>query len=251
MPQSQQQQQTVNSQLAKLPNQFYEEDMIVWADEDPEVAMPDLDPLWTEGPKDDWFESHKQAMREARKVGKPVLMWFTDSSSNPASKALNLELFSTEKFSSWAHDKLILLRIDRAVSDSDPKRLSKKREYVEKMRQRYKVLGNPVVVVLSPRGTQHAKYRGYRVGDADFYLGKLKSGYRKAQLDYGRWREEYEAKGYRVWHDKRGRSVFAKPKKYKNGVLYLVEPDGKKSKTSLNKLSAEDEAWVLDRVSKQ
>lgn len=238
----------VNPQLPSAPSELYGEEEIIWVDEDPTVAMPGLDELWKRGPRDEWHRSHAEAMREARKLGRPVLVWFTDSDRNPTSQALDTELFSTEKFNTWASDKVVLLQIDRNVVDSNQKRLSKKREYVEKMRKRYKILGNPVVVILSPRGTQHAKYRGYRSGDADFYLGKLKSGYRNAQLDYGRWREEYEAKGYRVWHDNRGRKVFAKPKAYKDGILYLVEPDGKKSRTSLSKLSQEDRDWVLEKV---
>lgn len=235
-------------QAPHTPTELYDEDMIAWADEDPDAPMPGLDELWEKPPQDEWFLSYKKAMRESRKQGKPVLLWFTDSKNNAASSALDNELFATEKFRTWANEKLILLRIDQNVQDSDAHRLTLKREYVKKIRKRFKALGSPVVVILSPRGTKHATYRGYKSGDSTFYLGKLKSGYRNAQVDYGQWREEYEAKGYRVWHDHQNRKVFAKPKALKDGILYLVEPDGRRSKTSLQKLSPEDRKWVTQKL---
>ena len=105
--------------------------------------------------------------------------------------------------------------------------------------------------MLSPRGTQFGKYRGYKTGGSLFYFGRLKSAHRNALADYGNWREEYEAKGYRIWHDNKGRKVFAKPVSLKSGEITLKNPEGKRSKTSLKKLSPPDQAWVADYVKKQ
>jgi thioredoxin-related protein len=236
---------TTSTSMAALPS---EED-ILWAPEDPNAPMEELDNLWENMPKnvDSWHVSYEKALREARKDGKPVLMWFTDSKSNAASKALANELFNHNKFKKWAEENVVLLRIDSFIVEDDSDRKERKREYVRKLKKRYKVLGAPVVVILSPRGTSFGKYTGYKSGSPDFYFGKLKSGYRNAAEDYGRWREEYERKGYRVWHDNRGRKVFAKPRGLKDETLYLITPGGEKSKTSLSKLSPEDRAWVAEQ----
>lgn len=226
------------------PSQLYDEEDIVWASEDPEEEMAELEALWESGPQDDWFESYTEALKEARKEGKPVLMWFTDSKSNVSTQALSNELFSLPGFSKWAHENVIRLRIDSYVRDSDSDRLERKRDYVNDLKERYKVLGAPVVFILSPRGSVFGKYTGYKTGSSVFYFGRLKNAHRNAVVDYGKWRSDLEDKGYRVWHDHRGRKVFAKPSRLSKGTLHLVAPDGARSKTALSKLSAEDRAWV-------
>ena len=127
----------------------------------------------------------------------------------------------------------------------------RKKKYINQLRKQYRVTGLPVVLMLSPRGTQFGKYIGYKTGNSRFYLGKLKSSHRNAMVDYGNWRQEYEAKGYRIWHDHKGRQVFAKPIGLQQGVITLKDPEGRRSKTSLKKLSREDRAWVGDYVKKQ
>ncbi|MFC5049428.1 thioredoxin family protein [Rubritalea spongiae] len=238
----------VSSSMAALPS---EED-IIWAPEDPDAPMEELDDLWENMPKDvdSWHVSYIKAMREAREEGKPVLMWFTDSQRNVATKALANEVFNHKKFKDWADEKVVLLRIDSFIVEDNSDLKERKRQYVRDLKERYKVLGAPVVVMLSPRGTSFGKYTGYKSGSAEFYFGRLRSGYRNAAQDYQRWRQEYERKGYRVWHDYRGRKVFAKPRALRDGELYLITPDGKKSKTSLSKLSAEDQAWVAEQRKK-
>lgn len=235
-------------------SELYGEDKIVWADENPDVEMGGLEELWKIGPQDNWFESYTDAMRVARKEGKPVLMWFSNTnpkSPNPTNQALDEELFSTGVFETWAAEKVVRLRVDSNIREEDQHKKVKKREYVNDLKKRYKVHGSPVVIMLSPRGASFGKYIGYKSGDASFYHGRLKSAYRNAMTDYGKWREEYQAKGYRVWHDSKGRKVFAKPRSLKGNTLYLIDPDGKKSKTSLSKLSQEDRTWVLEYQKKK
>lgn len=238
----------ISSSSALLPK---EED-ILWASEDPDAEMQELGDLWENMPRqvDAWHASYSMAMQESRREGKPVLIWFTDSKSNSIDKALEAEVFSQQEFKSWAEGNVILLRVDRRIYEDDPHLKKRKVDYVNNLKKRYKVLGAPVVLVLSPRGASFGKYVGYKASAPEFYFGKLKSGYRNAVEDYGRWREEYERKGYRVWHDNRGRKVFAKPRALRDGTIYLITPGGKKSKTSLSNLSADDRAWVAEQKTK-
>ena len=52
-------------------------------------------------------------------------------------------------------------------------------------------------------------------------------------------------RGYREWTDERGRKLFAKLSRYREGELILVEPDGKRILARESKLSAEDRTWIL------
>lgn len=232
-------------------SRLYSEDKIIWADEDPDKPMVELEEIWKIGPQDNWYESYTEAMRLARKNGKPVLLWFTNSDRNSAAKSLSNELFSTSDFEDWAIDNVIRLRMDSNIIEDDQRRKDNKQKYINKLRKRYKVMGSPVVLMLSPRGSQFGKYIGYKTGGSLFYFGRLKSSHRNALADYGNWREEYEAKGYRIWHDNKGRKVFAKPVSLQAGEITLKNPEGKRSKTTLKKLSPDDQAWVADYVKKQ
>ena len=241
----------IQATLTTDSSQLYSEDKIVWADEDPDKPMAELEEIWKIGPQDNWYESYTEAMRLSRKNGKPVLLWFTNSDRNTAAKSLDNELFSHSEFEDWAAENVVRLRVDSNINEDDERRKDKKQKYINQLRKQYKVMGSPVVLMLSPRGTQFGKYRGYKTGGSLFYFGRLKSAHRNALADYGNWREEYEAKGYRIWHDNKGRKVFAKPVSLKSGEITLKNPEGKRSKTSLKKLSPADQAWVADYVKKQ
>lgn len=226
------------------------EDDIVWAEEDPNKPMA-LDEVWSKPTQSDWYVSYKKALNDSRKSGKPLLIWFTNSASSPTCKLLSNELFSTSQFKDWADENVILLRLDSNVQESDDHLRTQKREYIDGLKRRYKVLGAPVVQVLSPRGNSYGNYRGYRSGDPGFYFGRLKTAQVNAKNDYGRWRENLEKKGYRMWHDLRGRTLFAKLLRYSKGDVLLVEPDGTKSKTHESKLSSDDARWINEQKAKR
>lgn len=223
--------------------QLPSEDEIEWADEDPNAPMS-LDEVWSKKPQDEWNVSYFKAVKQARRQGRPLLIWFTHSSSSPMCKKLSMEVFSAKGFRDWASENVIRLRVDSLVNDEDVALRTRKREYIQKLKRRYKVVGAPVVLLVSPRGTVAAKYVGYHSGNGEFYFGRLKSGYKVALKDYANWREEMESKGYRMWHDRRGRTLFAKLNRYKVTHIELKEPDGSKSTLAIKKLSAEDQQWI-------
>ena len=239
-----------NRVVAKVGQLSTREEDIVWAPEDPDVPIAELEGIVVndENPLDSWFEDYGKAMKKARVEGKPVMLWFTRSRNSPLCQQLSAELFSQKEFEEWADENLIRMRIDSNIQERDTAKRKDRERYVASIKKRYRVLGQPVVVVISPRGTEFGKYRGYTAGSAEFYFGRLKNAQRTAQKDHASWQSEMERKGYRTWHDARGRAVFAKVTRYRNGVIWLVEPDGKKSSTSVSKLSAEDRQFVERKV---
>jgi thioredoxin-related protein len=244
---------TAGGNVTPVPANITPENDIAWTDPDnPEAGIPELSTLM-EGPKrGPWEESDKAAFRRASREGKPVLLWFTDSKNSPGCKAIAAELFSKSEFESWVRDRFVRLRVDSQVRQRDPNlsmdeaatREANLREYVAILKKRYKVLGHPTVLVLSPDGEVIGRYKGYRTGDADYFWGLLKQGDLVAQKRYGEWRTGLEKKGYREWQDRSGRKVFAKLLAYSEGKLLLVEPDGVRSKTVESRLSADDREWI-------
>lgn len=232
--------------VAKVGQLTTREEDIVWAPEDPDTPIAALEDLVVddENPLDSWFEDYGKAMKKARVEGKPVMMWFTRTKNSPLCKLLSAELLSHKEFEDWADENVVRLRVDANIQESNTAKRKDRERYVAELKSRYRVLGQPVVVIISPRGTEFGKYRGYKSGSAGFYFGRLKNAQRTAQQDHVSWQSEMERKGYRTWHDARGRGVFAKVVRYRNGVIWLVQPDGKKSSTSVSKLSTEDRQYV-------
>jgi hypothetical protein len=225
------------------------EEDIVWAPEDPNMPITELEGLSVEdAPIDSWYLDYDKAMNKAQVEGKPIMIWFTRSKNSPLCKLLSAELLVHKEFEDWADANVVRLRVDSNIMETDTAKRKDREEYVAELKTRFNILGQPVVVIISPKGTEYGKYRGYKSGTAEFYFGRLRNAQRTAQQEFVSWKSEMESKGYRTWHDARGRSVFAKVIRYRDGRIWLVEPDGKKSSTTVNKLSAEDRQYIDRKV---
>ena len=226
---------------------------IVWAPENPDEAIGGgLDELWKQPESKSWHISYIKAMRQARESGKPVLIWFTNSARSPLCAALSQELFSNSDFDSWAANKLVRLRVDDQISgiSKGENAWTNRKNYIGKLKKKYKVHGNPTVIILSPSGGSIAQYRGYKKGYPDYYWGRIKNDVEKAESDYGAWREKLEKRGYRMWINRQGRKTFAKLYRFHSGKVTLIDPDGKRGITSFNKLSDADQTWIIQEKKK-
>lgn len=228
------------------------QDEIVFTDpdaENPEEIPTELKDLLsaapTEGP---WRRSYKNTFKEARQTGKPVLMWFTDSQASPNCRMLSEELFSQKEFEEWAGENFVRLQLDQRVQGSKlDNEVAEKASFIRDLKKRYKILGQPTLLVLTPAGEVIGRYKGYRRGQADFKWGQLKQAALLAGRSHEQWREKLEKKGYRNWSDPRGRSIFAKLVSYRDGRLILVEPDGTRAKTKESQLSSKDQEWIAEQ----
>ena len=119
-------------------------------------------------------------------------------------------------------------------TDENPTRV------LAKLKKQYRVLGHPSVIMLGPSGEVIGRYRGYKRGDANYLWGQIKHAVNVATESRRQWRSDLEAKGYREWKDRSGRSVCAKLTGYATGNLPLIEPDGTRSKTREDRLSDAD-----------
>ncbi len=229
---------------------------IVWTDaDDPDAEIPDLSGLLQEATKDGvWAESETSVRRESKKTGKPLLIWFTDGARSVECKNLDAELFIRDDFEKWADANVIRLRVDQNVGGvgsiikGEP---AEKREYVRKLKERYKVRGYPSLLMVAPSGEVVGRYKGYRKGRSEFLWGQLKQSAGVAADNHKRWVASLEKKGYREWSDGKGRSIFARLVSYRDGELFLVEPDGQRFRTHEKRLSAGDQEWIRQEKEKR
>ena len=224
------------------------EEDIVWAPEDPDEAIDGaLEELWKSPDNKSWHQSYVQATQQSRQTGKPLLIWFTDSLYSPTCRHLSEEVFSTTDFEQWASEQVVRLRVDKRIParERSTDLGVRKMKYIDKLIKRYGVNGCPTVILLKPGGEVHVNYRGYKKGDADYYWARMKQAVTTIEKGYALWREKYEKRGYRIWTNRDGRKTFAKLYRYRAGIVTLVDPDGQGGKTSFNKLSDADQAWIL------
>lgn len=227
---------------------------IAWTGFDGE-GIPELDNLMAAPKKGPWEESETIARQTAAREGKPILIWFTDSARSPMCKVLSAELFSTPEFGKWADENLVRLRVDANVAVDDPKlsldqkitRQVELKGYVTRLKKRYRVLGQPSLLLLNPSGEVIARYRGYKRGDSAFFWGVIKQGVAASVAAYTTWRQGLEKKGYREWRGASGRKVFAKLVSYSKGTLVLIEPGGERYRTEESKLSTGDRKWISEQ----
>lgn len=232
------------------------EDIVYTDPDNPEAPIPELTTLLSMSKKGPWEESETLAKQRSVREGKPLLIWFTDSQRSPMCKALSGELFATHEFGEWATENLVRLRVDSANvktkdldADSEDAENFRSRSmaYYADLKKRYKVMGYPSLVMLSPSGEVVGTYRGYKKGDSKFVWGQLKQSAAVSDASYKGWREGMEKKGYREWSDRTDRKIFAKLVSYSKGELVLIEPNGRRARTRESSLSEKDRQWIADQ----
>jgi len=232
-----------------------DEDLVFTDPDNPNAEIPELSSLLSQAKRGPWESSETIAKKRSSREGKPLLIWFTDSEKSPMCKAISQELFSSRDFGVWADEKIIRLKVDAAINVDDPDLTLREkatrevnlRTYVTALKKRYKILGQPNLVMLNPSGEVIGRYRGYKRGEAEFTWGLIKQGEAAASHSHKAWQAELEKKGYREWQDRQERKVFAKLTNYSKGTLSFIEPDGTRSRTTEVKLSDKDRAWIAEQ----
>ncbi len=237
------------------PEGFTPEEDIIFTDPDnPDAHIPELSGVLTDQSKrrGPWERDIRVARKKSIREGKPTLIWFTDLRRSPRCRQLEKELFAQAKFQTWASENLIRARVDESM-EFDDENLSLDQEqtlrvefakYVRKLKNHYKVLGYPSLVMIDPQGRVVGHYRGYKSGEEDLTWGRLRQGVAASAAANKVWRQSLESRGYREWRDLQGRKLLAKLTRYIDGTLHLVEPDGTRSKVHERMLSAADRRWI-------
>lgn len=246
---------------ARPPGFTPEEDIFFTDPDNPEASLPGLsgiltDPKLQRGP---WERNIRVARKNSIREGKPLLIWFTNSQRSPRCRQLAEELFNEPEFQKWAKANLIRMQVDESEDFDDPELSLADAQslrvefaaYVKRLKNHYKVLGLPSLVLVDPQGRVVGHYRGYKPGQADLTWGRLKQGVVASNHGHKAWSKELASRGYRQWRDLQGRKLLAKLLRYDKGTLHLVEPDGSRAVVHEKQLSMADRRWIAQQKAKQ
>jgi thioredoxin-related protein len=235
--------------------QEHEQKNLIWTDANDMFKKYDLlDKILAAPKREVWEKTEDQALRTARREGKCVMIWFTDQARNPQAKKQNEELFSKQDFGNWAKDNILRLMVDESALVSTGLKMDGQvvsANHVIAMKKKYKILGAPNIVILSPTGQVLTKLRGYKTGTATTLWGQIKFNVGVGNTQYTAWLKSMEKLGFRVWQDRQNRKVVAKLLHYSKGQLVMIEPDGNRFRTDENKLCADDQAWIAQEKQKR
>lgn len=108
-----------------------------------------------------WLTSMDEALAQAKKENKLVLVNFTGSDWCFFCIKQEKEVFSTREFQNYAAKNLVLLKLDFPRK----KKLPAEQEKANRaLMEKYKVRGFPTLVILSPEGKELARRVGYGGG---------------------------------------------------------------------------------------
>ena len=119
-----------------------------------------------------WEDNFDEAKEIASKQNKPLLLFFTGSDWCGPCKMLHKDFFESEKFVNLAKKELILYEADfpRRKDLLTPE----KRKENYKLQSKYGVRGYPTIVILSSKGKELGRQKGYsftmRDSEAHFTL---------------------------------------------------------------------------------
>jgi thioredoxin-related protein len=237
--------------LANHPRQ----DNIVWTDpDDMDKDLPELRKLLS-GPKTTiWLKSESEAKRRAIREGKCVMIWFTDSARSPLCKTISEEVLGKKEFGDWASENVVRLVVDQSAMQARGEKFDNEvteQQYVADMKKKYKALGNPTVIMLSPMGERLAKYTGFKKGQGEFFWGQLKHSSSVGKEEYAVWMKKLEKQGFRRWTDRDDRTLVARLISYNKGSMVMVEPDGNRFRTKESQLCDADQTWILEEKKKR
>ena len=119
----------------------------------------------------DWKTNLEQAVEQAKKENKAVLVNFTGSDWCMWCKRLSSEVFQQKDFEDYAEKNLILVKLDF------PKNIPQSNEtkvYNNTLAQRYGIQGFPTILIMNNKGELVAK-TGYQPGGAANYINYIKS----------------------------------------------------------------------------
>jgi thioredoxin-related protein len=118
-----------------------------------------------------WQTNLEEAIAQAKKENKAVLVNFTGSDWCKWCMKLNDEVFTKDEFENYAKQSLVLVRLDfpRSIPQSQETKL-----YNNLLAQQYGIQGFPTILVFNNGGELVAK-TGYQPGGATNYVNHIQS----------------------------------------------------------------------------
>ena len=133
-------------------------------------AVAKASPTASDGPAV-WQSDFRAALEQAQTLNRHVLVLYTGSDWCSWCHRMDAEIYSQPEFSRYAHDKLVLLKLDYPRHTPQAEDLHSQNAA---LLQRYNVHGFPAALLVDGNGTVVIRFDGYQEGGAGRFVGVLK-----------------------------------------------------------------------------
>lgn len=106
-----------------------------------------------------WFDDYKEAQKEAKKEGKPLLVFFTGSDWCGPCKLLVKDFFSSDKFKAIASDNFVMYEAN-FPRNRDLITPGQKKDNIA-LKSKFSVSSFPTVLLLNAKGKETARESGF------------------------------------------------------------------------------------------
>jgi protein disulfide-isomerase len=117
-----------------------------------------------------WYTNYAQAVQEAQKARKPILLFFTGSDWCGWCKKMHQEIFASPDFISQVGNGFVFVDVDFPMNTKLPAELAQQNT---QLKQKYGVTGYPTVIILDSNENFIAE-TGYRPGGGKAYADYLR-----------------------------------------------------------------------------
>ncbi len=117
-----------------------------------------------------WYTNYAQAVQDASKNHKPILLFFTGSDWCGWCKKMHQEVFSSPDFASQVGGSFVFVDVDFPMNQQLPPDIAQQNT---QLKQKYGVTGYPTVIILDSNENFIAE-TGYRPGGGKAYADYLK-----------------------------------------------------------------------------
>jgi thioredoxin-related protein len=114
-----------------------------------------------------WQTNYKQALAQAAKENKQVLLDFTGSDWCPYCVQMDREVLSKSQFENFASKNLVLVKLDYPRKKKLP---ASETQQNDQLQQQYSIEGYPTYVLLDPRGKEIKRVVGYVDGGPSEFI---------------------------------------------------------------------------------
>jgi len=118
-----------------------------------------------------WENNLDNAIQQAKKENKAVLVNFTGSDWCIWCKRLSAEVFQQKEFEDYAKESLVLVMLD---FPKDKPQSEETQSYNRNLAQKYGIQGFPTILIFDSQGKLVAQ-TGYQPGGPDKYIEHIKS----------------------------------------------------------------------------
>ena len=118
-----------------------------------------------------WENNLEQAIAQAKKENKAVLVNFTGSDWCIWCKRLSSEVFQQKEFKEYADKSLVLVMLD---FPRDKQQTPETQNYNRNLAQKYGIQGFPTILIFNSQGKMVAQ-TGYQPGGPEKYVEHIKS----------------------------------------------------------------------------